>query len=115
MVKDVWVQQGLLALQGKKLESMTDEDWKELLAKATTLTVDEVSTALLEIDSIKQPSGMSHTDQALVTRSESSRGRSTLRGRYDDKRDSCAIHTLRGKLSATIITKRNMLGGIVKS
>ena len=54
-----------------------------------TLTVDEVSMALLEIENIKELSNLSHGgDHVLTVKLDLDRGRSKLRGRYYDRKDS---------------------------
>ena len=49
-----------------------------LLVEKTTLTVDEVATALLETANMKQPSSSSHAEQVLVVKSDLSRDRSKM-------------------------------------
>ena len=60
-----------------------------LLVGKTTLTVDEVSMALLETKNMKEPSSLSYGgDRILTVKSDSNRGRSKLQGRYYDKKDN---------------------------
>ena len=61
-----------------------------LLVGKTTLTVDKVSTALLDTTIMKQPSSSPHTEQVLVVKSDKSRGRSKIRRRYYERRDDCS-------------------------
>ena len=50
-----------------------------LLVRKTTLTVDEVSTTLLETENMKEPSSLSHGgDHVLTVKSYSDLGRSKL-------------------------------------
>ena len=58
-----------------------------LLVGKTMLTVDEVSTTLLETENINQPSSLSHTWQTLVMNFEPHYGRSKSWGRNHDRRD----------------------------
>ena len=55
-----------------------------LLVGKIMLTVDKVSTVLLETENIKQPSCSSYIGQGLVIRSELNHSISKSRGRYDD-------------------------------
>ena len=58
-----------------------------LLVGKITLTVDEVSTVLLETADMKQPCSLSHTEQVLMVKSDASKGRSKTWGRYYERRD----------------------------
>ena len=59
-----------------------------VLVGKTMLTMDEVSTTLLETANMKQPSSSSHTKQVLMVTSDASRGRrKKTRGRYYERRD----------------------------
>lgn len=96
----------LLAFLSKSYESLVTT----LLVGKTTLTMDEVSNALLETANMKKPCRSSHTDQALVMKSDLNRGRSKSRRRYYDRKDGhhFSNHIHERILSVIIIMRRDI-------
>ena len=60
-----------------------------LLVRKMTLTIDEVLTALLKTENMKEPSSLSHgSDCVFIVKSDSDYKRSKSRMRYYDKKDN---------------------------